>query len=315
LGSKTGKNLAPLSYVIRTEDEPEEEDDDEPFGTEHERLIKTTPLSGKAYEHDNGKVWSIIKQLTLKSPAYDYISHLEASRDGRAAIKALISHYEGSTQIAKAISQAYEQIRTAEYSNERHHFTFEHYVHRHTSKALKTLEEYGEMISEHKKVSDFLNGVKSTDSNMLAGKAAVKSDEKYYKNFTECTNYLLNFIQTQPKGSAHNISSTDSNRNNKNKNNVNNNNKGKGGSKGKPQKQKLHSGGYPGGKWHSLTPEQKAEIKRLSRTVTETNATEPRATSSVARARPAANDDSSSDDNQNPGDQFATSNKKKAKRS
>jgi hypothetical protein len=97
LGSKTGRNDAPLEYIARVNDEPEDEEErDDPYLTERERLAKTTPLTGTAFEHDNGTVWSIIKQLTLKSPAYAYITQYDTTRDGRAAIKALVSHYEGT---------------------------------------------------------------------------------------------------------------------------------------------------------------------------------------------------------------------------
>lgn len=309
LGSKVGRNQVPLEYIGRKDDEPEvEEERDETYNTEHERLVKTTPLTGTAYEFDNGQVWSIVKQLTLNGPAWAYISQYEDSRDGRAAIKSLIAHYEGPTQISKEKLQAYEELRTAEYWGEKRHSTFEHYVHRHT-KALKMLQEYGEIISKQKKVSDFLNGIKTTDQNMLAGKAAVHSDARYNQNFTECTSFLLNFIQAQPKSSARNISSTDSARKPKGK--------GKAGGRnpsGRAGTAK-HSGNYSKEQWAQLSVEQKAEISRKRNEAKDAKRNQKRVASAVKTKKSGDDsDDASSSTAQDPGNQFAAANKKKPKK-
>ena len=37
----------------------------------------TTPLEGEAFEVDNGKVWSVLKDLMLRGPVSVYISHLD----------------------------------------------------------------------------------------------------------------------------------------------------------------------------------------------------------------------------------------------
>lgn len=311
LGSKTGRNDAPLEYIARANDDPENEAErEEPYATEHERLVKTTPLTGTAFEHDNGTVWSIIKQLTLKSPAYAYITQYDSARDGRAAIKALTSHYEGTTQISKARAQAYEEIRTAEYHGERRNFTFENYVHRHT-KAHKTLEEYGEIISEQKKVSDFLNGIKSADSNMLAGKAAAHTDAKYNQDFTECSNFMLNFIQAQSKPNARNISATDSNSRARGKKPFKGKGKGRGSS---PTPNSNPATTYSPGKWKQLTKEQQDDVRRLRKKELSDDKKRPRNASAVA-SKEKKTDDSSSDGSQDPGSQFASANKgKKGKR-
>lgn len=68
LGTKLGTSNIPLEYVIRRNDDVSPPDT--VFVTEHERLVATTPHSGLAYAEDNGKVWTVIKQLTLNGPAY-----------------------------------------------------------------------------------------------------------------------------------------------------------------------------------------------------------------------------------------------------
>jgi hypothetical protein len=241
--------------------------------------------------------------LTLKSPAYAYITQFDGTRNGRAAFKALTSHYEGTTQISKARALAYEEIRTAEYHSEKRNFTFENYVHRHT-KAHKTLEEYGEIISEQKKVSDFLNGIKSTDTNMLAGKAAAHSDAKYNLDFTECSNFLLNFIQAQPKSAARHIGAAEST-------------KPKGKKPFRPASKaakQVHGGTYNPKKWKQLSRAEKGEVRKKRKDESD----EKKRTVSATNSKSKKTDDSSSDeDSQDPGSQFATANKnaKKPKKS
>ncbi len=54
----------------------------------HERIILMAPLIGLAFDADCGKVWMALKDLTLKGPAWSYISNPERSQ-GRAKILAL----------------------------------------------------------------------------------------------------------------------------------------------------------------------------------------------------------------------------------
>ena len=56
---------------------------------EYESFVVTTPSEGEAFEADYGKVWSVLKDLMLKGPAYAYISPLDHMRNYGVAIKAL----------------------------------------------------------------------------------------------------------------------------------------------------------------------------------------------------------------------------------
>lgn len=147
-----------MSYCTRDSDDVLQ---DGVFENEHDRMVLTTPHSGEAFSEDNGQLWSILKQLTLKGPAWAYISQYDRPRNGRLAFKALVSHYEGESQMSKTKQAAYDELKTAEYQGERRNHTFENYVNRHT-KAYRTLEEYGEVVSEDKKVIDFLDRILDT---------------------------------------------------------------------------------------------------------------------------------------------------------
>ena len=79
----------------------------------------TTPLEGEAFEADNGKVWLVLKDLTLRGSAYAYISHLDRLQHGGAAIKALRVHYEGNSAMSQTKAHAYDTIKNASYSGEK----------------------------------------------------------------------------------------------------------------------------------------------------------------------------------------------------
>ena len=87
----------------------------------------TTQLEGEAFEADNGKVWSVLKDLTLRGPAFAYFSHLEQLRHGREVIKALRAHYQGNLAMSQTKAQAYNIIKNASYSGEKQNWTFEMY--------------------------------------------------------------------------------------------------------------------------------------------------------------------------------------------
>ena len=71
------------------------------YATEHEYLVVTTPLEREAFEADNGKVWLVLKDLMLRGLAFEYISHLDRLRHGKAVIKALRAHYEGNLAMSQ----------------------------------------------------------------------------------------------------------------------------------------------------------------------------------------------------------------------
>ena len=99
LGTKKGINGVPLEYIMCNVDGPG------PvrlqYAAEHEHLVVATLLDGEAFEADTGKVWLILKDLTLRGPALAYISHLDRLQHGRVAVKALRAKYEGNLTMSQ----------------------------------------------------------------------------------------------------------------------------------------------------------------------------------------------------------------------
>jgi hypothetical protein len=142
---------------------------------------------------------------------------------------------------------------------------------------------------------------------MLAGKAAAHSDAKYNQDFTECSNFMLNFIQAQPKSTSRNISVTDSNNHAKGKKSFRGKGRGGGGN--------VHGGTYSPGKWHKLSTNQKAEVKQNRKVKEDEDDKKRTRNTSAVATKEKKKDEGSSDESQDPGSQYASANKgKKGKR-
>ena len=80
----------------------------------------------------------------------------------------------------------------------------ENYVNVHTTAHLVSSEN-GEMISESKKVENFLMEIAMSSPEMSAGKEMVLSTSNFRNNFSEPANFLGNFIELMPRIQNRNI--------------------------------------------------------------------------------------------------------------
>ena len=155
IGSKVGQCKAHLTFVIRPLDNPGNLAD---YSYDHDQMVFLTPHVGAGYTRDNGVVYDKLKALLINSPAFTWIRSHDRTRNGRAAWKALLAHYKGTTEQSKIKEAAYATIRNSTYPGERRGWTFENYYHAH-QEAHYDLELYGEIVSECRKVTDFLQRI------------------------------------------------------------------------------------------------------------------------------------------------------------
>jgi hypothetical protein len=153
-----GKHDIPLAYVIRENEIPQV---NHVYQSEHHHLIEVTPLVGAEFEEDNGRVFDLLKSWTVNGPAWTWMRSQNAIRNGRQAWLAIVNHFEGEAQRDRVKDNAYAAIAVARYYGERKRFTFETYVTIHQD-AYSDLEQYGEIISEEKRVRDLLTNIKDS---------------------------------------------------------------------------------------------------------------------------------------------------------
>jgi len=187
--SQKGRGQIPLAYVIREQDVP---DPNAVYINEHQRIIAITPLQGIEYGEDNGKVFDHLKSWTLKGPAWTWMRQYNSLRDGRRAWLALVAHFEGDAQRDRVKDQAYSSIAATKYHGEKKRFSFETYVTIH-QEAYEDLEQYGEHVSEEKRVRDLLQGIK--DPSINAAKEAILANANLRSNFTSAVTHLATSLQ------------------------------------------------------------------------------------------------------------------------
>ena len=116
LSSIIGAKGVPLSYVIREDDDPQ----DDPDFTWDERFEYSVVLEGPEYSIDRRTVHQIIlRNVAEDSDAYTYIKPRINREDGRIDIKALKNRYDNQATQQGRINSANRILDTLVYKNER----------------------------------------------------------------------------------------------------------------------------------------------------------------------------------------------------
>jgi hypothetical protein len=83
-----------MKYVIHLQAIP---DPAAVYVTKYEQRIAVAPLRGPEFDHDNAKVYGILKQLCLEGQGRAYILPFDATQNGHGACLALHNHFESDT--------------------------------------------------------------------------------------------------------------------------------------------------------------------------------------------------------------------------
>ena len=245
LGRVKGAALTPLSYLIREHVVVTQEQLDAVYGSIQERLIATTALSGAQFDLDNCMFYDEFKPLVVDGPGWSFIKKFDRSKDGRGAVLALKTQAEGTSAKLTRKQAAYASIASSAYLGPRKGFTFANYVTLHQT-AHNELLNLDEPVSESKKVTEFLKGLR--DSTLNSSKSIVLGDPAKLGDFEECQQYLSMVVQNmsaQTKAERHVSSATTD-----------------GGSKGSLV-DKIKGGAYSDEQYRSLSPEDKRRVQKL----------------------------------------------------
>ena len=247
LGRVQGAALIPLSYLIREHDEVTPELREAEYATMQERLIATTALNGTHFELDNRTLYDEFKPLVVDGPGWSFIKKFDRTKNGRGAVLALKSQAEGTSAKLTRKQTAYASLASSTYLGPRKGFTFANYVTLHQT-AHNELLDLDEPVSESKKVTDFLKGIR--DSALNTGKSIVLGDPAKLGNFEECQQYLSTIVQNmaaQSKSERH-ISSVSMD----------------GGNKGGPSLvDKIKGGTYTDEQFRSLSEQDKKKVQKF----------------------------------------------------
>ena len=161
-----------------------------------------------------------------------------------------MNHFEGDAQKDRVKDQAYAAIAVAKYYGDRKKITFETYVMIHQD-AFADLSQYGEIISEEKRVCDLLQGIKDNSAAANAAKGTILATPTLRNSFDNAVAHLATMLQlNMSMNDTRNISATGTQ-----------NNQGRGGQGGRHYNRGGRGGGRGRGHGRNLylgsyTPEQ-----------------------------------------------------------
>jgi hypothetical protein len=167
LDSLRGKMGVPLSYILRPEDANPAQAADE-----YQRILWSAPFNGSAFREDNRRVYRIYKDLMIGTDGWTWFNRATLG-DGRDAHLIITRHYRGDAETALRAAEAEASLNRLHYRSEAV-FPFERYITR-MSECFELMEDNQQGFSEPQKVKKMLDGVVSTNAEVVAIKAVVRS--------------------------------------------------------------------------------------------------------------------------------------------
>ncbi len=160
LGQIKGAALTPLTYLISDHDAVTPELLAADYASTQERLFATTSLSGAHVELDNRTLYDEFKPLVVDGPGWSFIKRFDKKKDGQGAVLALKAQAEGTSAKLTRKQAAYASIASSAYLGPCKGFSFANYVTLHQTAHNNELMDLDEPVSESKKVTDFLKGIR-----------------------------------------------------------------------------------------------------------------------------------------------------------
>ena len=153
LGGVKGTRGVPLSYVIYRPSV-------DLYGVSREserRKIIHAPLVGSVFNRDSEKVLTLLMELTLDTPAEDWI---RGAKCGRVAMRKLKDHYDGTAEGQRRKERARSDLNNLYYRNEQS-FPFEKFVTAMKA-CFDVLDRYGVPMHEEEKVNMLLSKIQTS---------------------------------------------------------------------------------------------------------------------------------------------------------
>jgi len=189
-----------------------------------------------------------------------------SSRNGRAGWQALVAHFEGDAQRDHVKDQAYAAISSAKYYGDKKRFTFDTYMTIH-QEAYANLEQYGEIVSEEKRVRDLLQGIKDNSPAANAAKGTILATPSLWASFANSVAHLSTTLQlSSSQQDPRNISSTytssgrGNNRGGHSSHGGQSQGRGIGRQQGRGRGQNIYLGSYSPEQWCKLSAEDKRRV-------------------------------------------------------
>lgn len=217
--NKKGCNKIPLYYVVRETLGVEEI---QALSSPQDRKCYEAPHTGPHFISDNRSVWLILKDKLISTPAWEWIRSFEKSQNGKEAVSALRTHYNGRDQKLMRIAMANQKIKAASYTEERQ-YPFEKFA-TDLKGAFETLRECGEPMTEGAMVRTMTEKIRSNNIGVCSAVEYVNTHVDMKENFNLAVSMLSERVashyRAQVEPVRRRISKTNRNPNQRNRNGI-----------------------------------------------------------------------------------------------
>lgn len=196
LTTRLGANQIPLAYVTRDVVALPAAADDPGFGLPNlkDELIRRAPHNTETYVADNQAVWNVIRHVTHETNGWSWVQSFARRRDGRGAYLSMKQHYLGESFQAKIKTTAEKVLDTAFFDGKKRNYTFDKYISA-LKGAFSDLEQYGEPLSEDKKIRTLLKGI--SDPTLITATSQIMATPALQASLDDAATFLQRFIDTQ----------------------------------------------------------------------------------------------------------------------
>jgi hypothetical protein len=209
-----GQNARPLSYVIRDEVTPPDDEEDPVFGEPEtvyaslrDEVAARADHNAAQFRIDNARVFELLNDaVTEHKHVKTWIKPFATKRDGRGAWIAFKAHYRGSSEMEAIETAAEHRLETTIYRGEKPRYNFEKHASMHRKAHLELEKATGQTINEATKVRRLTKSIQV--STLLVPLATIKAQEDLRKSFDLTVNFLKAFIAS-PDNEMRNVSEVD----------------------------------------------------------------------------------------------------------
>ncbi len=112
LSTIQGQDGVPLSYIIRDNNEPDYEEEEEEDVNFEKLCVAAAPLEGAIFKNDACKVHQMIHEFVQGDTAETWIKPTAKKQNGRTSYMALKAHYGGKGNKSVRITEAEALLTT-----------------------------------------------------------------------------------------------------------------------------------------------------------------------------------------------------------
>ena len=184
-----------LIYLLRDYEVADNEQVNAHYDSIEERIEATVDLDGPLFKRDNTWLYSFLKGLVVEGDVWTYIQALDSTQDGRKAWQSIKDQAEGPAAIKLRISTGYAKMQNTKYTGKSKKFNFQSYIRAHTQAHNMVTQDTEEVLTQSKKVDDFLNGIE--DPNLAAAVNAVRASTEKMETFEKASQHILEIYLKQ----------------------------------------------------------------------------------------------------------------------